>query len=230
MSRSRPPGSVPHRGTRVPASDAGESRSERKNRTRQALLDETLGLMSDRSFASLSLREVAKAAGIVPTAFYRHFASMEDLGVTLVEESMRVLRRMLREGRRDLAARQALPTAKNSLDTLLRQARENEARFRFLIREQYGGVAEVRRAIDTELRLFAKELAIDLSRLPELVEWDAADLEMAADLIVTIMLHTLGEWFDFDRRDPYDERELIRRTEHQLVMVFLGMRAWQPRL
>lgn len=186
--------------------------------------------MSDRSFASLSLREVAKAAGIVPTAFYRHFASMEDLGVTLVEESMRVLRRMLREGRRDLAARQALPTAKNSLDTLLRQARENEARFRFLIREQYGGVAEVRRAIDTELRLFAKELAIDLSRLPELVEWDAADLEMAADLIVTIMLHTLGEWFDFDRRDPYDERELIRRTEHQLVMVFLGMRAWQPRL
>ncbi|SIR78159.1 transcriptional regulator, TetR family [Williamsia sterculiae] len=221
---------MPHRGTRVPASDAGESRSERKNRTRQALLDETLGLMSDRSFASLSLREVAKAAGIVPTAFYRHFASMEDLGVTLVEESMRVLRRMLREGRRDLAARQALPTAKNSLDTLLRQARENEARFRFLIREQYGGVAEVRRAIDTELRLFAKELAIDLSRLPELVEWDAADLEMAADLIVTIMLHTLGEWFDFDRRDPYDERELIRRTEHQLVMVFLGMRAWQPRL
>ena len=126
-----------------------ESRAEKKGRTRQALLDTTMDLVADRSFSGLSLREVARGAGIVPTAFYRHFTSMEDLGVTLVEDSMRVLRRTLREGRRDLAARNALPTATNSLEILLDHVRTNEAQFRFLVREQHGGVPEIRRAIDT---------------------------------------------------------------------------------
>ena len=101
-----------------------QSRADKKNQTRQALLDTTMTLVGDRSFGSISLREVARGAGIVPTAFYRHFASMEDLGVTLVEDSMRVLRRTLREGRRDLASRQALPTAQSSLAILLRHVRE----------------------------------------------------------------------------------------------------------
>ena len=39
----------------------------------------------------------------------------------VVEDSMRVLRRALREGRRDLAARDALPTAQNSLAILLHE-------------------------------------------------------------------------------------------------------------
>ncbi len=208
-----------------PAVDASESRSARKSRTRQALLDETLELVAERSFASLSLREVAKAAGIVPTAFYRHFASMDDLGVTLVEDAMRVLRRMLRDGRRDLAARAAVPTAANSLAILVRQVRTNEAQFRFLVREQHGGVSEIRRAIDTELRLFVKELAIDLSRIPEMARWKADHLELAAELIVTVMLQAVADLLD--SRGPEDDAELIARTERKLVMIILGMNSWR---
>lgn len=204
------------------------TRAEQKSRTRQALLDQTLELVGERSFSSISLREVTKRTGIVPTAFYRHFASMEEVGVTLVEESMRTLRRMLRDGRRDLAARSALPTAKDSLAVLVRETRENEAQFRFLVREQFGGVTEVRRAIDTELRLFSRELAIDLSRIPELVKWPADDLEVAADLIVTVMLHAVAELVELDRRNTREEDELIRRTEKQLVVTFLGMDRWRP--
>ncbi|PYE19120.1 TetR family transcriptional regulator [Williamsia limnetica] len=218
---------------RVPPSverldDATRTRAEQKSRTRQALLDQTLELVGERSFASISLREVTKRAGIVPTAFYRHFASMEEVGVTLVEDSMRTLRRMLRDGRRDLAARAAVPTAKESLAVLVRQARANEAQFRFLVREQYGGISEVRRAIDTELKLFSRELAIDLSRIPELAKWPADDLEVAGDLIVTVMLHAVAELVELDRRNTREEDELILRTEKQLVIAFLGMGRWQP--
>nr|WP_300499097.1 TetR family transcriptional regulator [uncultured Rhodococcus sp.] len=116
------------------------TRAERKERTRQALIDGTLDLLRDRSLASVSLREVTRSAGIVPTAFYRHFASMEDLGVALVEDSMRMLRQMLRDARKD-------PSVKNateSLRILVRQVRSHEDQFRFLARERYGGVAEVR--------------------------------------------------------------------------------------
>ncbi|MCF8611541.1 TetR family transcriptional regulator [Gordonia sp. HY285] len=202
------------------------SRAEKKEQTRQALLDTTIDLVDDRSFGSISLREVSRGAGIVPTAFYRHFASMEDLGVTLVEDAMRMLRGALREARRDLAGR-GMPTARDSLDILLRKVRTDQKQFRFLVREQHGGVAEVRRAIGTELRLLSRELAIDLARTPALVSWEAEDLEVAADLIVTIMMTAVAELLDGDGRES-TERTLVARAEKQLVMVFLGMSAWRP--
>ncbi|GLZ42791.1 hypothetical protein Acsp05_64150 [Actinokineospora sp. NBRC 105648] len=52
-------------------------------------------LTGTNSLAGLSLREV----GIVPTAFYRHFGSTDELGAALAEESMRTLRTMLRDDR-----------------------------------------------------------------------------------------------------------------------------------
>ncbi|WP_347956625.1 TetR family transcriptional regulator [Gordonia aichiensis] len=221
------PGATARRArSKRPRAEAGGSRAEKKEQTRQALLDATIDLVDDRSFGSISLREVARGAGIVPTAFYRHFASMEDLGVTLVEDAMRVLRGALREARRDLAGR-GMPTARDSLSTLLKKVHADESKFRFLIREQHGGVAEVRRAIGTELRLFSRELAIDLARVPALAEWGPEDLEVAADLIVTIMMTTVAELLDGDGREA-TERALVDRAERQLVMVFLGMNQWKP--
>ena len=63
---------------------APESRSDRKERTRRAILDAALALTEDVGLAGLSLRQVAKEVGIVPTAFYRHFASIAELGLALV--------------------------------------------------------------------------------------------------------------------------------------------------
>lgn len=200
------------------------TRAERKERTRQALIDGTLDLLRERSFASVSLREVARAAGIVPTAFYRHFASMEDLGVALVEDSMRMLRQMLRDARKD----PSIKNATESLRILVRQVRLHEDQFRFLARERYGGVTEVRRAFATELRMFVSELTIDLSRMPGLELWDVTDLEMAADLIVSTMLTATVGLLEIDRPGSENERELLRRTEHQVRLIVLGMGGWRP--
>ena len=57
------------------------TRSERKAATRRAILDAALRLSADTGLAGLSLRAVAKEVGVVPTAFYRHFSSMEELGL-----------------------------------------------------------------------------------------------------------------------------------------------------
>ena len=46
-------------------------------------------LSAERSFASLSLREVAREAGIAPTSFYRHFRDVDELGLTMVDEKWR---------------------------------------------------------------------------------------------------------------------------------------------
>lgn len=201
-----------------------ETRAQRKERTRQALLDRALELHADRSFASVSLREVARAAGIVPTAFYRHFASMDELGVALAEDSMRVLRRMLRDARRTPSTR----NARTSLDILVRQVRAHEAEFRFVALERYGGVPEVRRAIATELRLFVSELTIDLGRMPALSDWGVEDLEMAANLIVQAMLAAVVDLLDVDRPGSADERAVIDRAEKQLRLIMIGIGGWKP--
>lgn len=203
------------------------SRAERKQRTRQRLLDVTLRLITDRSLASLSLREVARAAGIVPTAFYRHYASMDALGIDLVDESMRPLRQMLREARRGRAAHGDM--IKDTVVVLARHVRANPDQFRFLARERYGGVGAVRRAIDTELRLFTSDLTVDLARLTAGYDWSADDLEMAADLMVTAMLGTVMTLLEIDERRPNEADHILDVAERQLRLIVLGMGAWRSK-
>jgi AcrR family transcriptional regulator len=203
------------------------SRAERKERTRQNLLDVTLRLIASRSLASISLREVARDAGIVPTAFYRHFESMDTLGVELVDESMRPLRQMIRDARRGRAASSDI--IKTTVAVLAKQVRAHPAQFRFLIRERYGGVTAVRRAIDTELRLFTSELTVDLARLTAGADWTSEDLEMAADLMVSAMLASVVSLLEVDQRHTDDERTILDRAERQLRLIALGMGAWRSK-
>ena len=203
------------------------SRAERKEHTRQKLLDVTLKLIAQRSLASISLREVAKDAGIVPTAFYRHFESMDALGVELVDECMRPLRQMIRDARRGVASHGDI--IKGTVEVLGVQVRENPDQFRFLSRERYGGVRSVRRAIETELRLFTSELSVDLARLTAGFDWTSDDLEMTADLMVAAMQAAVLQLLEVDPRHPGDEQRILERSEKQLRIIALGMAGWRSK-
>ncbi len=200
------------------------TRQERKRRTRQALLDAALRLLADGSLTSLSLREVTWAVGIVPTAFYRHFASMDELGVALVEECMRTLRDMLRDARRSPAD----DAIAGSVAILVDQVRRNESHFRFLVRERYGGVLDVRRSIALELRLIGSELATDLGRYPGMDEWNSDDLRMAADLMVGAMLSVVMALLDVGRH-PRDLAAVVDVAERQLRLIAIGMARWKSK-
>ena len=208
----------------------GQSRAERKEATRQRLLDVTLRLIATRSLDSISLREVARAAGIVPTAFYRHFESMDQLGVELVDDCMRSLRQMIRDARRGVASHGDI--IEGTIEVLGRQVREHPDQFRFLVRERYGGVRQVRRAIDTELTLFTSELAVDLARLTAGFDWSSEDLEMTADLMVAAMLKAIIDLLELDpkpaRRRP-DEEAILTRGAKQLRLIALGMGEWRSK-
>ncbi len=207
--------------------DLGGSRAERKERTRQRLLDVTLDLIADRSLASISLREVARAAGIVPTAFYRHYASMDELGVDLVDDCMRPLRQMIRDARKGRAAHGDIIF--ETVEVLAKQVRAHPAQFRFLSRERYGGIGAVRRAITTELRLFTSDLTVDLARLTTGLDWTTDDLEMAAGLMVTAMLGVVLDLLEVDPRRPDDTERILDLAHRQLRLIVLGMGAWRSK-
>src|ERR1700755_466339 len=90
----RTPISRPHRSWRGRIRE-GTAREDRREAPRRAIVAAALKLLDDRSFSGLSLREVTREAGIVPGAFYRHFESMDALGLVLIDESFRTLRDML---------------------------------------------------------------------------------------------------------------------------------------
>ena len=72
--------------------------------TRRSLVEAAFSQLSaERSFASLSLREVAREAGIAPTSFYRHFRDVDELGLTMVDESGLMLRQLMRQARQRIA-------------------------------------------------------------------------------------------------------------------------------
>lgn len=209
---------------RAPASPL--SRQERKRLTRQALLDAALELLEDQGFSALSLRQVARRAGIVPTAFYRHFDSMEELGLALIGESFRTLREGIRAARSD--PRTYEHVIRSSVEVLVRYVHDHRAHFRFIARERFGGVAVLRHAIRAEIRLFASELATDLARLPPYLDnWSSEDLQLLASLIVSTMVSTVEAILDVPSDDPRAEAEIVDTAQRQLRMMIIGVPGWR---
>ena len=208
---------------------ATRTRAEAKAITRRALLDAALGrLGGDVSFTGLSLREVAKDAGVVPAAFYRHFPDMETLGLALVDESFITLRARMRDLR---AAPQ--PTAhvvQASLETFLGFVQEHPDHFRFIAKERYGGSTAVRLAIRSEIRLFTSELAIDMARVPRLARLSNADLQLAAALVVQTVMGATEMVLDARSADTDELARIERETARQLRMILLGASVWQSDL
>src|SRR5271166_5558312 len=201
-----------------------DSRSERKLRTREALLDAALRLLDGRAFASLSLREVAREAGIVPAGFYRHFQDMDELGFALIDESFRRLRQMLRSAREDRRDYDGVIRA--SVAILVRHVHENRLHFRFIARERNSGVPALRRTIRGEIRLFSSELATDRARFPDLRTWSSEDLQMIAALMVNTMVATVEAILDAPPDDPLAEQDIIITAERQLRLIVLAIPHW----
>lgn len=206
--------------------EAPVSRIERKERTRQRLVDAALALIGQgRSFSALSLREVAREAGVVPAAFYRHFRDLDELGLALVEMGGVTLRRLLREARRD-----GIPPTdmlRGSVLIYKRFVEERSLVFRFIAGERGGGSRSIRDAIRTEESHFASEMAQDLRAIGTLPELSSATLQMICGLVVTTMLNAASDILDLAPGQPRREQELIENFVRQLRVIFLGAARWR---
>jgi AcrR family transcriptional regulator len=200
-----------------------ETRGERKERTRRAILDAALRLSEQTGLGGLSLRQVAKEVGIVPTAFYRHFASIDELGLALVDESFSSLRAMIRDVRRGTPSIEEV--VDRSVEVLDEHVRGQRAHFSFIARERSGGSAVVRGAVRHQLALFERELATDLARLP-MQHWSAEDLQVLSRLIVVAMIGVAEEILEAPERE---RAAITRRARTQLLIVVVGAQNWRSR-
>ncbi len=204
-----------------------QTRVEQKERTRRAILDAALSLSEGSALVALSLRQVAKEVGIVPTAFYRHFPSIEHLGLALVEESLDTLRALLRE-LRHTAGEDAGTIIDGSVAVLVEQVRQDHAHYGFIARERFAGPAGVRDAIARGIELAERELATDIAHLPGTDAWSERDLEVLSELIVGSMVTTAERLLGTEPGSPAEER-IAEAARTQLRMMLVGARNWRSR-
>ena len=132
-------------------------RAQQKEKTRRSLIDAAFSQLSaDRSFSNLSLREVAREAGIAPTSFYRHFKDMDELGLTMVDEGGLLLRQLMRQARQRIVKEGSV--IRTSVETFMEFIESSPNVFRLLLRERSGTSFEFRAAVAREIQHFSAEL------------------------------------------------------------------------
>ncbi|WP_372761124.1 HTH-type transcriptional repressor FabR [Pseudoalteromonas sp.] len=190
-------------------------RAQQKQKTRQALIEAAFNQLSaDHSFSNLSLREVAREAGIAPTSFYRHFKDMNELGLTMVDEAGLTLRQLMRQARRRIADGGSV--INTSVVTFMEFIDNSSNQFRLLLRERSGTSKAFRAAVAREIKHFILELA---HYLESETKCDANHAYIQAEAMVTLVFNAGAEALDLEgmQRD-----ELIERVIWQLRYITRG--------
>ena len=201
-------------------------RLEQKQQTRKALMEAARNLMdSGRGFGSLSLREVTRLAGIVPTGFYRHFQDMDELGMALVAEVGETFRATLSEVRRNEFEMGGMIEASTRI--FIDAVAANRGQFLFLAREQYGGSQAVRQALGELRKRITEDLSRDLQLMSRMPGLDKLALEVLADLVVKAVFATLPDLID----PPASNQPAHLRPEakiiEQLRFIMIGGKHWR---
>ena len=197
------------------------SRQEQKQKTRQNIIAGAFQLLNEnRTLSAISLREVAREAGIAPTSFYRHFKDMDELGLTLVDEAGLALRQLMRQARRRIASGGGV--IDTSVDTFMEFISANSNVFRLLLREHTGTSAAYRLAVSREIQHFTDELSdyiIEQLRIPH----DIAVLQ--AESMVRLVVSAGADALE---ADTILKNDISDRLKRQLRFIQLGSLAyWQ---
>lgn len=183
------------------------------------IVDAAFRLLSQsRSYSSLSLREVAREAGIAPNSFYRHFEDMEELGLTLVDEGGVVLRQLMRKARQRIRDRGSV--IRTSVETFMEFIRTSPHVFYLLLRERSGTSLSFRKAVSRELQYFIVELA---DYIQHTQNYPAADAKIQAEAMVALVFNAGVEALDCS---PAETKNLTETTIVQLRYIARGADAF----
>ncbi|WP_151715907.1 HTH-type transcriptional repressor FabR [Acinetobacter sp. TUM15071] len=188
--------------------------------TKEELFQATLSLIGpQKSIASLSLREIAREAGIAPNSFYRHFKDIDELAIALIDQSGLVLRRIIREARLQASKQQSI--IRSSVEVFIQQLNTDEGNLSLLLREGYTGSTSYKAAVDRQLNFFQQELQEDLIRLERLNNSKLSHADLAAKAITQLVFNMGAKVLDL----PTEQRtEVAEQTMVMIRMILEGAR------
>ena len=188
--------------------------------TKEELFQAALNLIGpQKSIASLSLREVAREAGIAPNSFYRHFKDIDELAIELIDRAGHVLRQILHQAR--LKASKQNSIIRSSVEIFIEQLDADEGNLSLLLREAYTGSASYKLAVERQLNYFQQELQEDLIRLERLNHSKLFHPDIVAKAITQLVFNMGATVIDM----PMIERkEIAEQTMIMIRMILEGAR------
>lgn len=173
-----------------------------------------------RSLSTLSLREVAREAGIAPNSFYRQFRDMDELSIALIDLAGRSLRTIIGQARHR-ATRSAASVVRVSVETFVEQLRADDKLLHVLLREGAVGSDDFKHAVERELHYFEDELQQDLVRLAALDGVRLHAPALAAKSITRLVFAMGATAMDLPRER---DAELVDQMSTMVRMIVVGAR------
>jgi AcrR family transcriptional regulator len=203
---------------------------------KRLLLDAALRLMArTHSLSSLGLRELAREAGLNPNTFYRHFQSVDELGLAIIAQIAGQLRQPLRELRREAAqrpmeesyagpellginVRRGQHVCEETVQLFFDFVEKNPDGFIVGMRELYGASPVLRAALREVMNDFARDMAEDIIEFGLLENLDA-DTVLRVSSMITRQLFQLAQ----DYLEQPEKCLAIRAEAQELIMtLFVG--------
>ena len=202
----------------IPAKKSLVSPGRKPMISREDIIAAALKLLGpSRSVSTLSLREVAREAGIAPNSFYRHFRDMDELAVALIDMAGESLRQIIGDARQ--RATLEVSVVRSCTDAFMEQLRADDRLLHILLREGTVGSDAFKRAVERQLSFFEEELGQDLIRLAALKGSGLYQPALTAKAI-TRLVFTMGATVLDLPRDKQDE--LAAQIVKMVRMIIAG--------
>jgi AcrR family transcriptional regulator len=206
---------------------------------KRLLMEAALKLNANsRSLNALSLRELAREAGLNPNTFYRHFKDFDELGMAIIEEMTKEIRQPLRDLRRR-AAESVVPPGttqhswqENPQLNLAKSMQVNKATVKLFfdyvasnpnafilgVRELHGASVHLRKALRKVMQDFAQDMADDIQALNLLPEVDQETLYHISETISREMFQLSMDYIE----QPEQREEICLKAEKMIISLSIG--------
>ncbi len=157
----------------------------RVKRTRRLLRDALVSLILKKDFASITIKEVTERAEVAYITFYRHYESLDQLLMEVLDEGLVELMTHI-----EALARQSDPSSLETEGRLIFEYIEQKADlFRILLKSQ--SVTRIRKKVVTNISTIFQKSCVPLERLGNQVT-----INMASNHIATSLLSLIEWWLE----------------------------------
>ena len=184
-------------------------REEKKQHTRQALLQAALNLCYENgSFSSISLRDISQSIGLVPTAFYRHFKDLNALSLELVDHASIDVRNVLHQVAK-MASEWPYPSREERLDYFFNSIADAPETWHFFLSERFAGHLALKQALQREYDFLLQDITARIHFMPGFDQLKHPQkIPLFAEFYLDCSLIWAAEWLRIQRFYHGQERSL----------------------
>ncbi|MFZ2631165.1 MAG: TetR family transcriptional regulator [Desulfosalsimonadaceae bacterium] len=208
---------------------------QQKEKTSQTLIESALELCAEEGYASLSLRSVARKAGIAPTSFYRHFREIDEMGVAMVGQAKEALEEWLAGARKKMTFPAVKPgdapdkllaaiehLTRPFVKTFTECFQNNPWLIHLFFQERTGSSAALRAAITEAVDGLIRDLSETLNKQGRSFPSRAGDLDMISETMITLVSRGVMEYpSPPDAQPEYPTEPTIQKLNLLLLGVLI---------